>query len=236
MNQIKLEKIGKKVNFNKTKSALMQFFRWVFVFSLVFFTSCKGDKTTVHLERNQTEAESAPNEMEALQILEENKGEAEPEVSAEASEEVVTEADEIVSETDESQAISSEVYKCNASNYQDYFYDFQKVDQLIADTGTGCYLPGIDFSNQDLSDAVFTKANLKGAIFRGANLDGTKFIGADLTNAVLEDTNYQNAYFRSAVLTGTRYNEYDTITAWTKVISGQGIRNPEAKGMVYTGQ
>ena len=234
----------------------MILYKWIFVFSLVFLIACKDDKKTTHSEKSETETEieSTYNEVEDSQILEKIK-EEQSKTLAEVTEELVPESEEkavseteelvpeseeeLVSETEEegeSTELSQASYKCNVSNYQEYAYDFKKTDQLIAETGAGCYLPGVDFSGQDLAGAVFTKANLTGAIFRGVYLKRTKFIAADLTNAVLEDTNYMDAYFRSAILTGTRYNEYDSITAWIKVFSGQGIRNPESRGMIYTGK
>ena len=200
------------------------------VLGFVFFVSCQGGKSvdseTDNADRGQEQSEepSEDSEESQEQLIDEYAEDAkliDPESAEPKSKEL--------------QVASNPNSPCNASSYMEYVLDFSKVALLKAETGAGCYLPGVDFSNKDLTNFVLTGADLRGAVFKGAVLEGTKFIKADLTNAVLEDTDYMTAYFREAVLTGVKYNEYDAITAWMKVLTGQGIRDPKSRGMVYTG-
>ncbi|MCY4321900.1 MAG: pentapeptide repeat-containing protein [Bdellovibrionaceae bacterium] len=195
----------------------MKLFNWIFVLSLSFFVSCGKDN------KNQKENQ-------ADRVLEDYVNEWK---NAEPIDPNTIEGGATSVQIKGGEKLPVEQLKCNINNYEDYIYDFEKVDKLILETGAGCYLLGVDFTGHDLEDAVFTNANLKGAIFTNANLTNTKFIKANLTNAVLTDTNYMKAYFRGAILTGATYNEYDSITAWIRFFSGQGIRGPEDKGMIF---
>ena len=222
----------------------MKFLRLVFIFCFLFFVSCRNKTNPVEaVEETETveEIETA-DETETVEEIET----AEEETATEAADEPdgysgrsspppLWKVEETAA-VDQKQNVSKDSYKCNISNYMEFVHDFQKIDRLIAETGMGCYLPEVDFSGEDLSNLVFTNSVLTGAIFKGANLYGAKFINADLRGANFEDTNYQDAYFRSAKLKGAFYNKYNSVTAWLKVLSGQGIRGPADKGMIYTGQ
>ena len=194
--------------------------KWISILSLILFISC---------EENQKPTEK-PEQQQISKADDENTQKPSPAETKDQTQETDI-INDYLEEPDEKQS----GFKCDIHNYKDYVQDFQKMNQLIAETGKGCYLPGIDFSGKDLTNLVFTKSYLNGAIFKNAVLNGTKFISADLTNAVLEDTNYMSAYFRNANLTGATYNEYSATTAWIKSFTGQGIRNPEGKGMRYVG-
>ena len=189
----------------------MNFIKWIGILSFVLFVSCGGDKGT---DDPPTDKEGGDQQTEEERVLEEHIDTVEPATPEDETQKKLT---------------------CNIQNYKNYIFDVQKMERLVEETGTGCYLLGVDFSDQNLTDAVFMKSNLKGAIFKAANLKGAQFIEADLTNAVLEDTNYMEAYFTDAILTGATYNEYSRITAWGKLFSGKGIRDPQGKGMIYTG-
>ena len=188
----------------------MKFIKLVVVFSLVFFISCRDKKAAVNENIGENE------------MLEEHIRTVEP-IEPENQKDGIANGAQAVSNI------------CNIYNYKEYIYDFQKVNQLIKDTGHGCYLPGVDFTGQDLKNAVFIKCNCKGAIFKTADIKETQFMRADLTNAVLEDTNYMEAYFGEAILTGATYNEYNSAVAWAKFLTGEGIRDPQSRGMRYVG-
>ena len=202
----------------------MSFFKWVGMLSLVFFVSCGGGKKT---DQRREKRNEAPKQGEESVMLENYIRNVEPVKPQDLEGQSNTEGI-----TDKTQNVPIQNLKCNISNYREYIYDFQKMNQLIAETGSGCYLPGVDFTGQDLTNAVFTKSDLRRAIFKTANLDGAKFIDADLTGAILEDTNYMEAYFRGATLTEATYNYYDGVVAWLRGVNGQGIQDPEGKGMI----
>lgn len=73
-------------------------------------------------------------------------------------------------------------------------------------------LIGVDLSGKVLTDASFTKANLRnsnlsntdsrGVSFFGANLDSTNFEGANLQDATLDTARFTNANLTNAVLEG----------------------------------
>ena len=208
----------------------MSFFKCTFIFSLIFFISC-GEKKKASSNSNQPTEITA----EEAEIIEDYVQQVEPVDPQEeiADSSALIEAEEPIEISNGLKAVSN---KCNIHNYKDYIFDFQKVDQLIAETGAGCYLPGVDFSGQNLENAVFTQSDLRGANFKGAKLQGVKFIKANLTGANFEDSNYLHAYYRGAILTRATYNEYGAIKAWIRAFSGQGIRDPESEGMIYTGK
>ncbi len=68
---------------------------------------------------------------------------------------------------------------------------------------TGSNLKGANFSDANLSFADFRKTNLTGANFDGANLEGTLFCGACLKEANFENANFCRTDFRKADLTNT---------------------------------
>ncbi|MCZ0931873.1 MAG: pentapeptide repeat-containing protein [Oligoflexia bacterium] len=195
----------------------MKFLKWATVLSLVFFISCGGNKETANPSKDAKEED---------RILEEH---------AQAVEPIALKDQAVQSEAGKTTDGIQKNLKCNIHNYSDYIYDFQEMNRLVTETGAGCYLPGVDFSDRDLTGAFLIKSNLKGAVFKGAVLKGTRFFESDLTNAVLEDTNYMEAYFRGAILTEVTYNEYDRGVAWIRSVNGQGIFDPKGEGMIYEG-
>lgn len=87
---------------------------------------------------------------------------------------------------------------------------------------THTFLENRDFSNTDLTGAVFAAAQMKGANFQGSNLSnailsqGTlsnaNFADANLTNALvdqvtLDGADLTNAIFRQATMVGTNFND-----------------------------
>ena len=64
---------------------------------------------------------------------------------------------------------------CNEDTWQEYYNS--KGHNML-----GCWLPGANLSNADLTDAYCW-----GAFFVGANLEGTIFDGATLTSAYFDD-------------------------------------------------
>ncbi|WP_083636722.1 pentapeptide repeat-containing protein [Leptolyngbya sp. 'hensonii'] len=73
-------------------------------------------------------------------------------------------------------------------------------------------LVGVDFSGRVLTDASFTKANMRGSnlsntdvrgvSFFGANLERTNFQGANLSNATLDTARMVKANLTNAILEG----------------------------------
>ena len=242
----------------------MKFLSWIFIFSLVFFLSCQGKKTGYPKEDQERpalldESEDFSNIKEDSENQKDKERPKEPiekapavdsqyqdqtignETAQTANDETTQTANDetaqaVEDETAQATEDTAQTAKCNIHNYKEYVYDYKKVNQLIAETGQGCYLPGVDFSNQDLTDMVFTQSNLRGAIFRNTNMDGAKFIKVDCTGCALEDSSYMEAYWRGALLKTATYNWYDFGVAWIRLFSGQGIRNPEGRGMIYTGE
>ena len=236
----------------------MKFLSWIFIFSLVCFLSCQGKKTGYPKEDQGTPAvldesedsfnvkedsenqkdkekpkepiEKAPaiDSQDQDQTIEDETAQATEDETAQATEDEITQTTE-----DETQMAES---KCNIHNYKEYVYDYKKMNRLIAETGQGCYLPGADFSNKDLSYMIFTQSNMRGVILKNSIVTGTKFIKVDCTGCALEDSNYMEAHWRGALLKTATYNWYDPIVAWIRKLSGQGIRNPKGKGMIYTGE
>ena len=135
-----------------------------------------------------------------------------------------------------------ETLYCDITNYEEYIYSTKKTDQLIMATGQGCQLSNQNFKGQilnkadfrqaDVSDTIFNDAKLQGADFRGAIVDETKFIKAELQTAKFQNTEYQVGFYNKAELQGATYSEYDRVEAYMRKISGQGIRDPESRGMV----
>ena len=68
--------------------------------------------------------------------------------------------------------------ECNETNYQDYIYNKQKTDRLIAETGQGCVLVIADFSEKDLRNAYLKQADLRGANLERTNLQDVEVFGA----------------------------------------------------------
>ncbi|MBW4522672.1 MAG: pentapeptide repeat-containing protein [Scytolyngbya sp. HA4215-MV1] len=74
------------------------------------------------------------------------------------------------------------------------------------------FLVGVDFSHRSLTDASFTKANLRnsnfshadlrGVSFFGANLESANFESADLTNTTLDTARFTDANLTNAILEG----------------------------------
>jgi uncharacterized protein YjbI with pentapeptide repeats len=62
-------------------------------------------------------------------------------------------------------------------------------------------LIGSDFSGQVLTDASFTKANLRDSNFSGADLKGVSFFSANLESANLSNTDLRSAILDTARLT-----------------------------------
>jgi uncharacterized protein YjbI with pentapeptide repeats len=56
-------------------------------------------------------------------------------------------------------------------------------------------LVGADFSGKDLTDAQFTKANLRSSNFSNANVQGVRFFAANM-----EEANFEGANLRGATL------------------------------------
>lgn len=86
------------------------------------------------------------------------------------------------------------------------------------------FLVNADFSGKVLTDASFTKANMRSANLSGSDLQGVSFFGANLEDANLEGANlrsttldsarFVNANLRNAVLEGafafnTKFNGAD---------------------------
>ena len=67
---------------------------------------------------------------------------------------------------------------CNKNNYQEYVFNQEKMDQLIA-KGKSCNLKKADLVGANLEDADLRNANLKGANLQRANLSGANLSGAD---------------------------------------------------------
>jgi uncharacterized protein YjbI with pentapeptide repeats len=73
-------------------------------------------------------------------------------------------------------------------------------------------LVGADFSNRDLTDSAFTKANMRnsnlsnsnfrGVSFFATNLESANFEGANLTNATLDSARLIRANLTNAILEG----------------------------------
>ena len=117
------------------------------------------------------------------------------------------------------QAFSKE---CNITNYRDFIFSEEAIDELIKNTGAGCNLSGVDFKEAELSRADFRYANLSGANFQWAYLDGANLYMADLSGAnlnanfgsiVVRDkvykTNLTGAYLKGASIPWT-YKEWLT--------------------------
>ncbi len=83
---------------------------------------------------------------------------------------------------------------------------FTSAKQFIlkTDTCVSCNLEGIDLSNHDLSEGVFT-----GSDFTNANLTGTNFSHADFEQTLLTGANLSNANFTQAVLTNANLEKSD---------------------------
>lgn len=60
------------------------------------------------------------------------------------------------------------------------------------------FLVNADFSGKDLTDASFTKANMRSSNLSHTNLQGVSFFGANLEDANLEGANLANATLDSA--------------------------------------
>ena len=135
-----------------------------------------------------------------------------------------------------------ETLYCDITNYEEYIYSTKKTDQLIMATGQGCQLSDQNFEGQilnkadfrqaDVSDSIFNNAKLQGADFRGAIVNKTKFIKAELQNVKFQNTEYQVGFYNKAELQGATYSDYDSVEAYLRKMSGQGIRDPESRGMV----
>lgn len=86
------------------------------------------------------------------------------------------------------------------------------IPTASADNYTKEFLVGADFSERDLTDSTFTKANmreanlshtqLQGVSFFGANLESANLEGADLSNATLDSARFVKANLKNAVLEG----------------------------------
>jgi uncharacterized protein YjbI with pentapeptide repeats len=88
-------------------------------------------------------------------------------------------------------------------------------------------LIGSDFSGQALTDASFTKANLRDSNFSGADLKGVSFFSANL-----ESANLANADLRSAILDTARLTNADLTNA---LLEGAFAFNARFNGATITG-
>jgi uncharacterized protein YjbI with pentapeptide repeats len=66
---------------------------------------------------------------------------------------------------------------------------------------------GFDFSNADLRDINFIRANLEGADFRGSNLKGANFEDALLEGAKFEGANLEGANLEGVILRHSTFNQ-----------------------------
>ena len=132
-------------------------------------------------------------------------------------------------------------FPCNKTNYEDYIYDFQKVNQIVRQTGCtgkdcigmGCQLQGMDFSGKDLKGTIFSYANLTRSNFENANVKGAIFRRSDLSYANLKTdiflANFIEAILSFASFDDINYRVYDGVRG---LMSGRGIRKPEKRGMI----
>ncbi len=96
---------------------------------------------------------------------------------------------------------SETTHECNETNFKEYVFSKEKIDDLIKRTQKGCDLRGADLTGAYLygaylygaylTEADLTGAYLKGADLRranltGANLNGANLYGANLTGAVIQ--------------------------------------------------
>ncbi|MBX2997544.1 MAG: pentapeptide repeat-containing protein [Caldilineaceae bacterium] len=103
------------------------------------------------------------------------------------------------------------------------------------------YLPDINLSNANLSEALLTRATLANANLSGARLSRTNFVsanlsgvnltGADLTRALLQSSDLRGADLTDAILDNANFagSRYDDSTIWP-----EGF-DVEASGATSTG-
>jgi len=115
--------------------------------------------------------------------------------------------------------------------------------KLTANSLQAAYSKGRrDFAHQDLSslklqrinlsEAVFSQANLQNTDFRGANLFNVNFGRASLTGAILQDAKLSKAYFSYADLEGADLRGADLSHAY---LSNANLRGTNLGGADLTG-
>ena len=149
-----------------------------------------------------------------------------------------------VQATETSNSTETDKPYCDITNYTSY-NEWEKANDLIQQTGTGCDLEGAEIGNVKLSHLKLPNANMKwtfltevswaasrlldsnfqgavlgGGTFYRSNLDRSDFKCASVSDVIFHKTDLINVDFRGAVFTNVTFKKLD---AWRMDLRGADL-------------
>lgn len=124
-------------------------------------------------------------------------------------------------------ATSNNLTRCNATNYKEYIFDQDKVDQAQRESFINnnsfnwCDLIGADLSEQNLQGAILTHLDLKYIKCYKTNFDNADFTNVNLSFADCDGASFRATKFNRTNVSGanfsnTIWNEQTIIDMYTE--------------------
>lgn len=106
-----------------------------------------------------------------------------------------------------------ETTKCNASNYKDYIFNPDKINQMLEESRINysvqnwCDLRGVDFSGENLQGAKLFYLDLSYIKCEGSNFDGADFTRSNLSFANCKGASFKAANFHETQVSGANFSK-----------------------------